>query len=221
MPSILLQRDIQRVDRFQIEVVGGLVEHQHVGLLQHQPAENAAAPLRRPESASVGFSASSPLKSIWPEQAAQFLLRRLGSNWCSHSIAVDALLDGFGVVLREVTDGHFVAPATRCRRRSGIAGLDRSMKPGAIANQRLQQRGLAGAVAAHERDLFAARHARGERLNHFHAVVRLRDALDFERMPARRAGSSQTGCRAARCSICASSDGLQPLHFFLARRHLR
>src|SRR5688572_29960029 len=39
---VFLQRHVQRVDRFQIEVVGRLVEHQHVRLLQHDPAEEQA-----------------------------------------------------------------------------------------------------------------------------------------------------------------------------------
>ena len=39
VPSILLQRDIQRVDGFEIEVVRRLIEHQHVRLLQHELAE--------------------------------------------------------------------------------------------------------------------------------------------------------------------------------------
>ena len=34
-----LQRDVQRVDGFEVKVIGGLVQHQHVGLLQHEFAE--------------------------------------------------------------------------------------------------------------------------------------------------------------------------------------
>ena len=36
---VLLQGDVQGVDRFQIQVIGWLVKHQKVRLLQHQPAE--------------------------------------------------------------------------------------------------------------------------------------------------------------------------------------
>ena len=35
----LLQRDVQRVDRLEVQVVGGLVEDEDVRLLQHDPAE--------------------------------------------------------------------------------------------------------------------------------------------------------------------------------------
>src|SRR5208282_2913248 len=41
-PLIALQRNIQSINRFQVEVVRGLVEHQHVRLLQHQFAEKQA-----------------------------------------------------------------------------------------------------------------------------------------------------------------------------------
>src|SRR6266851_2531427 len=37
-----LQRNIQRVDRFQIQMVRRLVEHQHIRLLQHQLAKQQA-----------------------------------------------------------------------------------------------------------------------------------------------------------------------------------
>src|SRR5437867_3512451 len=41
-PVIPLQRNVQGIDRLEIEVVRGLVEHQHVGLLQHQLAKEQA-----------------------------------------------------------------------------------------------------------------------------------------------------------------------------------
>ena len=37
---ILLQRDIQRVDGFQVQVVGRLIQDQEIRLLHHQPAED-------------------------------------------------------------------------------------------------------------------------------------------------------------------------------------
>jgi hypothetical protein len=39
---VFLQRDVEGVDGFQVEVVGRLVEDQHVGLLQHELAEEQA-----------------------------------------------------------------------------------------------------------------------------------------------------------------------------------
>ena len=53
-PVEFLQGDVERVDRFEIEVVRRLVEDEHVRLLQHDPAEQQARGLP-PDSASVGF----------------------------------------------------------------------------------------------------------------------------------------------------------------------
>ena len=39
---IALQRNVERVDRFQIEVVRRLVENENIGLLQHELAEEQA-----------------------------------------------------------------------------------------------------------------------------------------------------------------------------------
>ena len=63
-----------------------------------------------------------------------------------------ALLDRAGVILREVADRHFVAPADR----AGVEVRRRRRQPGASGEQRLQQRRLADAVAADEHDLLAA-----------------------------------------------------------------
>ena len=75
VPSILLQRDIQRVDRFQIQVIRRFVEHQHVGLLQHQLAED------QPRGFAAGerlgrLHALFALEQHLPEQAAQFFVAR-------------------------------------------------------------------------------------------------------------------------------------------------
>jgi len=37
--NVALQRHVQGVDRFEIQVIRRLIEHEHVGFLQHQPAE--------------------------------------------------------------------------------------------------------------------------------------------------------------------------------------
>src|SRR5258708_37839592 len=50
---ITLQRNIERVDRFQIQVVGRLIEHENVRLLQHQLAENQSSRLVARENFSL------------------------------------------------------------------------------------------------------------------------------------------------------------------------
>ena len=61
-----------------------------------------------------------------------------------------------------------------------------------IRQQRIQQRGLARAVAAHQRDLFAAHDAGGEAANHFGVAVRLAHAFEFQNVLARKAASART-----------------------------
>ena len=55
-----------------------------------------------------------------------------------------------------------------------------------IPQQRAEQRRLAASVAAHQRDLLAARQARREVLNYRHAIIRFAQIFELERMPSRR-----------------------------------
>ena len=130
-----------------------------------------------------------------------------------------AFANGFAVVLREVADGDVVAPADRAAIDGELLFFiaDEAWR---IPNQRFQERGFSGTVAAHQRDFFAAVDIGAEGLEDFHAVVFLHHALDFERMlagvlvhlkaneGARDIGSGELG-------------GLQAFDFFLARRGLR
>src|SRR3984957_16151444 len=70
---VFLQRDVQRVDRFQIQVVGGLVQHQHVRLLQHQPAENQTGGLAAAQRAGLLGGLFAGEKHL-PQHAAQLFL---------------------------------------------------------------------------------------------------------------------------------------------------
>jgi len=86
-----------------------------------------------------------------------------------------ALVIGIAVILREI------ATATSCPRLTAPLSRGNSRRifdePGGIAHQRFQQGGLAGAVAAHESDLFSARDA-GENADYFQAIVRFLDAAN-------------------------------------------
>ena len=74
------------------------------------------------------------------------------------------------MILREVSDRNFVAPdyLAAVDWKLFVAVVDESRS---VANQRSQQRRFAGAVAAHERDFFAASDAGGEARNDFEIVV--------------------------------------------------
>ena len=127
-------------------MVGGFVKHQHVRFLQHQLAENQPRRFSSGERSSW-FQGVLAAEQHLAQHAAQFLLRRLGIELVQPFDGSRAFLDGVGVVLREVTDRHFVAPLH-------VAAIDLEMLvpivnvSGRVADQRFQQRGLARTVAA-------------------------------------------------------------------------
>ena len=106
---IALQRNVERVDRFQVQVVGGFVEYQHVGLLQHQLAE------KQPRGFSAGKNFG-PLVAILarkqhlPQQAANFFVGCPGVPLMKPFEGSHAGLDQRFVVLGEVTHRSFVSP---------------------------------------------------------------------------------------------------------------
>ena len=107
---ITLQRDVQRVDRFEIEVVRRLVEHEHVRLLQHQLAEQQACRLATGEHAR---------RLRWLPRAGKSICPRIprSSSVTAARVPLMQPLDGRGavfdqaaMVLREVADRGFVSP---------------------------------------------------------------------------------------------------------------
>ena len=73
---IFLQRDVESVDGFEIEVVGGLIEQQDIGLLQHKPAKDQAScfSARKRRGRLETLIA---LEKHLSEQAAQLFISRL------------------------------------------------------------------------------------------------------------------------------------------------
>ena len=124
---------------------------EHVRLLQHDAAEQQ--PRRLAARKRLGrlepfFAAEQHLA----EQAVNVLPRRVGVEPVQPLDRGHPLLDRAGVVLRKVADRDLVPPAHLARVDvRGVAGMI-----GRIRQQRLQQRRLAGAVAADEDDLLAA-----------------------------------------------------------------
>ena len=142
--GIVRQSFAERGDGFEIEMVGRLVEDQHVRFHQHQFAKEQ----------THGFAAAQSLGRLHalvaaeehaPEQAADLLVARAG-------IDVVQIIEAGGVgrndrlhVLRHVSDLRLVTPGR-------LAGIGRQ-----LADQRAHEGGLAHAVAADHRHLFAAR----------------------------------------------------------------
>ncbi len=83
-------------------------------------------------------------------------------------------------VLREVADLRFVAPEDGAvvQREVGIG------EARIVGQQALEQRGLAGAVAAHEADLFAAQHVGGKAVEHLQVAVELGQVLELQHVLA-------------------------------------
>ena len=150
-PVELLQRHVQRVDGFEVEVVGRLVEHQHVRLLQHDAAEEQPR----------GLAARERVRRLQPFFAAEEHLAEKAVDVLLGSVRVElvqpvhgrqALLDRAGVVLRKVTDRDLVAPPHR-------AAVDVARWPErriAGGEERLEERCLAQAIPPDEDDLLAA-----------------------------------------------------------------
>ena len=107
---VALQRDVQRVDRFQVEVVGRLVQHQDVRLLQHDPAEEQARRLAAGQRLGrlVAFLTT---EEHLAEQAVDVLARGGRVELVQPFRRRQALGDRAGVVLREVADRDLVSPA--------------------------------------------------------------------------------------------------------------
>ena len=141
-------------------MVGGLVEHQHVRLLQHELAEQQPRGFATGEHVGA-LVAVVARKQHLPQQAANLFVG------CARVPAMQpferrhSFFDQRAVVLREISDGRFVSPddlAVAQERAVVAAGLAQlSFRNGRrVGQQRIQQRRLARAVAAHQRDLFAA-----------------------------------------------------------------
>ncbi len=116
---VFLQRDIQRVDGFEVEVVRGLVEHQNIRLLQHQPAENHSRGLaagKRFRRLQRVVAAEKHLA----EQPAQLFLRRHRIELVQPLDHRGAFDDGVRVILREIADERVVSPRDR-------AAIDRKL----------------------------------------------------------------------------------------------
>ena len=127
-----------------------------------------------------------------------------------------ALLDGAGVILREVADRHFVAPA----HGAGVEIAGRRRQARRIRQQRLQHRRLADAVAADEHDLLAAIDDGAEVRRRPRASPNAFDTpVALERDLAGRPRHRELDVRAL--DVRPRQLGrLQPLHFLAPRLHL-
>ena len=188
MPSYFCSAMFERVDRLEIEVVGRLVEHQHVRLLQHERQKSSRA-VSPPDSASVGFSAFFAAEQHLAEQAVDVLARRVGIELVQPLDRGHALLNLAGVVLREVADRHLVAPADAAavdarRRRRPTSGASASSAFSIVVLPRPLR---PTSTIFSPRLTIALKSSTTVQI-----AERLADALDLERRRGPTAGSSRT-----------------------------
>ena len=185
--------------------------------MQHDPAENQPRRFASRQRRG-GLHALFPAEQHLPQQPAKFFHRRLRIELMQPLNGRHPLLDGFLVVLRKIPDRDLVPPGDRpavhLKSLFRVIHVTRSR-----AQQRPQQRGLARAVAPHQRHLLAARQRRRKALDHLQVVVGFRQALEFQGMLARRPLHVEPDIRPLNIRP-GQLGGLQPLHFLLAGRHL-
>ena len=201
-------------------LLAGLVEDEHVGLLQHQAAENQAGLL-------AAGKCRCRLQGIFAAEkhlthgAANFLLGglRLVLPEPLHGGDAFALVDGVAKILGEIADSNFVAP-------DDVAGIDGEGLLGAgneltgIADQRLQHGGFAGAIASDQGDFFAAGHAGRKILEDSLPIVGLGQVLDLDWQAARWALGVETNVWALNIGALRARRFAGAPRFF-ARRGLR
>ena len=176
------QQLLEPEDAVDVEVVGGLVEQQQLGLA-HQLARDGEPLLpaaRQRRSSPAPRPRSPPCPSPRPRarrsrggRAAGRRVPGAGPSRRSRTRREDG-------VLRHVADAQSLARGARTRRGRLDAGQD------------LEQRRLAGAVRAHEPDVVALEHAERQPVEERGSAERL------ARAPGRRRAAQPTGPAAAR-----------------------
>ncbi len=201
-------------------MVGGFVEDEDVGLLQHDLAEEESGGLTTGEGFGF-FHAFFAAEEHLSEDATDVFLGGLGVEGVEPLGDGGAVGDGAGVVLGEVADLGFVAPLDG----AGVDGDVGFFDAGAVGEQGFEQGRFALAVAAHEDDLFAAKDGGGEVVDDVFggAVflgVGLVDELELEDVLA--GGADHVEADEGAGDVGAGElGGGEALDFFFAGVHLR
>ena len=167
--GIVLQQLFEQLQRLDVEVVGRLVEHQHIGRLGEQTRQQQAVALAPRQRAH---------RRVGPRRREQEVAQ-IAHDMLARAADLDPLAaraDGVGQrgveverVAHLVEVGHLQLRALAHR-----AGVRRD-----LAQDELEQRGLAGAVRADQADLVAAQDGGGEVAHDGAGAVGLGHALEF------------------------------------------
>ena len=198
MPGVLLQVLLKPQHALRVEVVGGLVEQQQVGLLQEQLAQGDPAPLATGQGRDVGVGRRAAqrvhrlleLAVQVPGVLVLDLLRELahllhelvgvvGRHLLGDLVVLVEQLLRLGDAFLDVAEDGLVLVELR------LLGEDADGEPGHQAGlavgdllhpgHDLQQRRLAGAVRAHDADLRAGKEAQRDVVEDDLVTVRLTD----------------------------------------------
>ena len=181
----LEQRRDERLDRFEIEMVRRLVEHEHVGFLRHDAAED------QPRGFAAGERAHLLVHVVAREEDATELrhgsrsvLRRQGVGDDSSGVAA-GIEQELAMVLRKVADVRLVAPVD-------LAGVRRD-----VLGRNLEQRRLAEAVRTDDRDALAAADEQRDVAEHQLRAVGFSDVGEREHVSAARSRGEEAKLRRA------------------------
>ena len=167
--GVILQQLFEQFEGFDVEVVGGLIEYQHIGRTAEQAREQKTVALTARERF---HQRPDPLRR--KQKIAQ-----ITDDVFSRTIDLDeitTLADGIaeggifiqcGTELVEVRDLEFGAQA-----RLPVVGLQ-------LSHDEFQQRGLAGAIGADQADLVPAQQPAGEILDDGPAAIGFGNVLQF------------------------------------------
>ena len=136
----ILKCVVERLDRFQVEVVGGGIEYHCVGVGEHHSGYHAADFLASGKNRSL-LSTSSPLKSILPRNPLRYISGRVVAPLAEPVHKVEVGLEEFRIVERQIRGGDGLSPVV-------IAGIRF-----AASHDDLEEGGHGAWVAAQESHL--------------------------------------------------------------------
>ena len=144
--GVVLQRCFEQLERFDVEVVGRLIQHQHIGRAREEAREEQAVALAAGEHRHLGVGAARR-----EEEVAEI---------ANHVLAPIGRLDPFGAGADGVGDCLLVvehgAQLVEVRRLHVGAAADAAGIGRELAEDQLQKRRFAGAVRADQAEAIAA-----------------------------------------------------------------
>src|SRR3954471_15870500 len=199
--GIVLQRRLEQLERFDVEVVGGFVENQHVGGLREKPRQQKPVSLAAREHAHRRGRA--PRREEKVGEVAHDVLAAAGAV---HPIGPRADRLGDGLLRIERLAQLVEVRRLHVRAQAHAARVGREG-----AEDQLDERSLAGAVRTDQADAVAAAHDEIEPFHDRSFAKRFRDALEFAHQPAGALPLADRELHLAGARAALGALGAQPL----------